>query len=216
MKMTPKSRARRKAERPEEILNAAFEEFVLNGYAGTRLDDVARRAGVTKGTIYVYFPNKEQVFTTMVRELTKPLHARMHAYLDAAQANAPDLLRGYLRLFYEIMAQDRRSREILRLLIAEAGRFPVLLDEHYEDAIGPVIARLQNALRAAADRGDIRDAPILAFPDVLLGPALSLNITMLLYGDRRPIDAEAHMQACLLYTSPSPRDKRQSRMPSSA
>ncbi len=87
--------------------------------------------------------------------------------------------------------------ELLRLLIAEAGHFPALLDEHYEHVMGPVVARLQNALMAAAHSGDIRDAPILDFPDVLLGPALSLNITMLLYGDRRPIDFEAHLEAAV-------------------
>lgn len=62
-------RARRKFERPGEILEAAFEEFVENGYAGTRLEDVAARAGVTKGTIYFYFESKEDVFASMVREL---------------------------------------------------------------------------------------------------------------------------------------------------
>jgi AcrR family transcriptional regulator len=191
------ARERRKADRPGEILEAAFEEFVLKGYAGTRLDDIARRAGVTKGTIYVYFPGKEPMFMAMVREYTQPLHARMHAFLDETNARAADLLSGALRLFYDMIANDRRAREMLRLLIAEAGRFPALLDEHYEVAIGPVIARLQKALCEAAERGEIRAAPILAFPDVLLGPALSLNITMLLFGERRPIDAQAHMQAAV-------------------
>lgn len=195
--MSPPARERRKAERPGEILEAAFEEFVANGYAGARLDDIARRAGVTKGTIYVYFPGKEQVFVAMVREFTRPMHVRMHAYLDESDACAAELLRGALRLFYDMIANDRRAREMLRLLIAEASRFPALLDEHYEEAIGPVIARLQKALCDAAERGEIRAAPILAFPDVLLGPALSLNVTMLLFGDRRPMDADAHRDAAI-------------------
>lgn len=195
--MVERARVRRKAERPLEIVEAAFEEFVLRGFAGARLDDIARRAGVTKGTIYLYFESKEQVFVAVVREFTRPLHARMHTYLGAASGGAPELLRGYLRLFYETMAQDRRAREILRLLIAEAGRFPALLDEHYEEGIGPVISRLQRALQEKARRGEIRDAPVLKFPDVLLGPALSLNITMLLFGERRPIDCEAHLNASI-------------------
>ena len=65
------SRRRRKAERPKEILEAAFTEFSRNGYAVTTLDQIAERAGVTKGTIYVYFENKEQLFISMVREVTK-------------------------------------------------------------------------------------------------------------------------------------------------
>ena len=65
------ARRRRKAERPQEILEAAFAEFSRNGYAMTTLDQIAERAGVTKGTIYVYFENKEHLFISMVREVTK-------------------------------------------------------------------------------------------------------------------------------------------------
>src|ERR1700722_7359108 len=65
------TRRRRKAERPKEILEAAFEEFSRSGYAATALDQVAERAGVTKGTIYVYFESKEHLFISMVREVTK-------------------------------------------------------------------------------------------------------------------------------------------------
>jgi AcrR family transcriptional regulator len=65
------TRRRRKAERPQEIIEAAFTEFSRNGYATTTLDQIAERAGVTKGTIYVYFENKEHLFISMVREFTK-------------------------------------------------------------------------------------------------------------------------------------------------
>ena len=68
MTVETKQRARRKAFRPDEILDAALEEFTRNGYAGTRLDDVAARAGITKGTIHVYFPSKEELFRAVVRK----------------------------------------------------------------------------------------------------------------------------------------------------
>ena len=70
----PETRRRRKAERPQEILEAAFAEFSRNGYATTTLDRIAERAGVTKGTIYVYFENKEHLFISMVQEFTKAAH----------------------------------------------------------------------------------------------------------------------------------------------
>ncbi|MFA5902282.1 MAG: helix-turn-helix domain-containing protein, partial [Hyphomicrobium sp.] len=76
------TRARRKAERPNEILDAAFEEFALHGYAAARLEDVAARAGVTKGTIYVYFESKERVFEALVRERGKVLRERMAPFFE--------------------------------------------------------------------------------------------------------------------------------------
>ena len=70
------TRKRRKEQRPEEILNAALEEFIAKGYAGTRLDDVARRAGISKGLVYVYFDTKEDLFEAVIRTFLVP-HVEM-------------------------------------------------------------------------------------------------------------------------------------------
>jgi AcrR family transcriptional regulator len=188
-------RARRKAERPGEILEAAFEEFVQKGYAATRLEDVAARAGVTKGTIYFYFENKESVFVAMVRELSQPVHIQAEEFVASNQATAPDFLRAYLRLLYRIIATDPRAREVLRLLIAEAGRFPELIDEHYRNFMGPAVERLRQALAEGAAKGEIRQSPALEFPELLLAPSLSLNIWMLLFSDRKPLDLDRHFEA---------------------
>jgi hypothetical protein len=96
-----------------------------------------------------------------------------------------------------MMVNDRRARELQRLLIAEASRFPELLDEHYQEIMGPVIERLQKALQAGAENGEIRSAPVQAFPELILGPALSLNISMLLFGDRKPMDPARHFEAAV-------------------
>src|SRR6201992_2432473 len=87
------ARRRRKAERPQEILEAAFSEFSRNGYASTALDQIAERAGVTKGTIYVYFENKEHLFISMVREITKATFDTVHGMLETHQGSTADLLR---------------------------------------------------------------------------------------------------------------------------
>lgn len=187
-------RARRKAERPGEILEAAFEEFVQKGYAATRLEDVAARAGVTKGTIYFYFENKEQVFVAMVREFSRPVHVQAEEFAASNSARAPEFLRAYLCFLYRIIATDPRGREILRLLIAEAGRFPELIDEHHQNFIGPVVRRLRESLEEGTAKGEIRQSSVLEFPELLLAPALSLNIAMLLFSDRRPINMERHFE----------------------
>src|ERR1700681_110527 len=87
------TRRRRKAERPQEILEAAFTEFSRNGYATTTLDQIAERAGVTKGTIYVYFENKEHLFISMVREFTKGALDTVHEMFETHSGSTADLLR---------------------------------------------------------------------------------------------------------------------------
>src|SRR5271170_1395787 len=89
----PETRRRRKAERPKEILEAAFVEFARNGYATTTLDRIAERAGVTKGTIYVYFENKEHLFISMVREITKTTFDTVHEMFENHEGSTAELLR---------------------------------------------------------------------------------------------------------------------------
>src|SRR5580693_7911930 len=89
----PETRRRRKAERPQEILEAALTEFSRNGYATTTLERIAERAGVTKGTIYVYFENKEHLFISMVRDITKATLDTVHEMLETHEGSTADLLR---------------------------------------------------------------------------------------------------------------------------
>ena len=109
------TRRRRKAERPHEILEAAFAEFSRNGYAVTTLDQIAERAGVTKGTIYVYFENKEHLFITMVRELMKVTLDTVQEMLERHQGSTADLLREQFSFIYQHIVEDRRRREMARL-----------------------------------------------------------------------------------------------------
>src|SRR5580700_11749805 len=87
----PETRRRRKAERPKEILEAAFAEFSRSGYAAATLDQVAERAGVTKGTIYVYFESKEHLFISMVREVTKAALDTVHEMFETHEGTTADL-----------------------------------------------------------------------------------------------------------------------------
>jgi AcrR family transcriptional regulator len=193
----PKTRARRKAERPAEILDAAFEEFVQHGYAATRLEDVAARAGVTKGTIYFYFDTKERVFEQMVRH-------KSLAFLPDLEGNALKLvgshrvrLRSLMVFVYGRIAQDRASREILRFLIAEGTRFPDLVDRHYEEFIQPTIEQFQKVIAAGIDAGEFRAAPATAFTEIVMSPALLLSLWALLFDNRKKIDIGAFTDASI-------------------
>lgn len=195
--MTGTARARRKAERPGEILDAAFEEFIQRGYEATRLEDIAARAGVTKGTIYVYFESKERVFEALVRDLEKSLRKEVEPFFEDRGAPTAQSIRADLTMLYLVFANDRRARELLRLLIAEAVRFPDLVDEHHRNLVGPMFETLGQRLRQGVASGAFRPTPAVNFPELLLGPALSLHIGKLLFSDRKPLDAEQHFEAAL-------------------
>ncbi len=195
--MAKGARARRKAERPGEILEAAFEEFAQRGFAATRLEDIAERAGVTRGAVYFYFENKEEVFVAMVRELSRPLHAEIEVFLADRPGPAPEMLRSYLRFVYQIAVDDQRSRELLRLLIAEANWFPEMLDEQFRMVWGPFVDTFQKVLQEGAIQGELRAAPVQEFPEQIVGPALLFNIWILLFGERKPLDPERHFEAAI-------------------
>lgn len=186
-------RAQRKAQRPGEILKAAYEEFVLRGYASARLEDVAARAGVTKGTIYFYFKNKKRVFEAMITEFSKaPISAFQRSMLPSTGDLRADV-QAYLNGLYRVLAQDPHSGEILRLLIAEASRFPDLVDRHFDTSIRHLIEPLRSRFAEAIASGEMGEASLSELPEVVLGPVVALNVLTLLFANRRPLDPVRYM-----------------------
>ena len=191
------SRRRRKAERPQEILEAAFAEFSRNGYAMTTLDQIAERAGVTKGTIYVYFENKEHLFITMVRELMKVTLDTVKDMLDRHQGSTAELLREQFSFIYQHIVEDRRRREVLRMLIAEAPRFPELADRYHQEILRPCLDMLRQAIRRGMDRGEFRNSAIVDLPQIVIAPIALVDIWMMMFDDRQPLDMKAYFNAHL-------------------
>jgi AcrR family transcriptional regulator len=188
------TRARRKAERPSEILDAAFEEFALHGYAAARLEDVAARAGVTKGTIYVYFESKERVFEALVRERGKVARERMAPFFEDRGDPTIESIRADLDFLFRACTDDQREQELLRLLISEATRFPALVDEHFETVFDPLLEKLKERLQRGAEIGTIRAAPAIEYPELLMSPALAMHVCRLLFADRWPLDTERYIE----------------------
>jgi len=193
----PETRRRRKAERPQEILEAAFSEFSRNGYATTTLERIAERAGVTKGTIYVYFENKEHLFISMVRDFTKGAQETMQELLDTHEGSTAELLRAQFGFIYEHLVNDPRKREVLRMLIAEAPRFPELTDRYHDEILRPCLDMLKQAIQRGVDRGEIRDSAILNSPQVVIAPIALFDLWLMMFGDRQPLDLKAYFDAHL-------------------
>ncbi len=191
------TRRRRKAERPQEILEAAFVEFSRNGYAMTTLDRVAERAGVTKGTIYVYFESKEHLFISMVREVTKAALDTVHEMFETHEGTTADLLRTQFSFIYQHIVEDRRRREVLRMLIAEAPRFPELADRYHQEILRPCLDMLRQAIRRGMDRGEFRKSAIVDLPQIVIAPIALVDLWMMMFDDRQPLDMKAYFNAHL-------------------
>ncbi|ACA15626.1 transcriptional regulator, TetR family [Methylobacterium sp. 4-46] len=190
-------RQRRKEARPGEILDAAFEEFARRGYAATRLDDVAARAGITKGTIYVYFPSKEDLFVATFKEMVRPTMENIAALTHAPQGTAMDILRAHFRFVYDHMVADRRGRELLRLLMAEAGRFPSLAERWHDEVIGPAVERMRAVMRYGVARGEFRPGVEEAYPHLLFSPVMMASTWLSLFGEAHPLELQGYYAAHL-------------------
>jgi AcrR family transcriptional regulator len=197
METRPETRRRRKAERPQEILEAAFAEFSRNGYAVTTLDQIAERAGVTKGTIYVYFENKEHLFISMVREITKTTLDIVHGMFESHEGSTADLLRAQFSFIYQHIVEDRRRREVVRMLIAEAPRFPALADRYHDEILRPCLDMLRQAIQRGIDRGEIRNTSIINSPQVVIAPIALVDLWMMMFDNRQPLDLKAYFEAHL-------------------
>ena len=193
----PDIRRRRKAERPGEILEAAFAEFSRNGYAATTLDQIAEHAGVTKGTIYVYFESKEHLFISMVREFTKTAQDTVAELFETHEGSTAHLLRAQFSFIYQHIVEDKRRREVVRMLIAEAPRFPELADRYHEEILRPCLEMLRQAIQRGIDRGEIRNSAIVNSPQVVIAPIALVDLWMMMFDDRQPLDLKAYFDAHL-------------------
>lgn len=190
------TRAEIKAMRPTQILDAAFEEFIERGFAATRVEDIAARVGVTKGTVYVYFDTKEGLFEAVARHVSVPFEEVLQATHDM-EGTAADGLRKFIELLYDQVIDNRETRELLRLVIAEGSRFPALVDKHHEEFVEPLIARLQMIVDAGVASGEFRPGPAAKMADVVAGPALLMLLLQLVFHGRHPVNREDFIQAHL-------------------
>lgn len=153
-------RRRRDPEaRPQQILDAAFHEFGERGLAGARLDDIAKRAGVAKGTIYLYFPNKEALFREMVRTTTIAALETAEQLLDQAEdESAESQLRKLSARWWGFLRSDR-FQVVQRLVLAELQHFPDLM-QFYADEVVARGKRLTGGVVARGTaRGEFRELP---------------------------------------------------------
>ena len=147
---------RRKDARPGELTAAALELFVEKGFAATRLDDVAKRAGVSKGTLYLYFESKEELFKAVVREGIVARLGEAEELIDTFPGTSADLLREILHRWWLQLGATRLAG-ITKLMMAEAGNFPELARFYHEEVIQRANAMLRCAMKRGIASGEFRE-----------------------------------------------------------
>ncbi|MBV9062671.1 MAG: TetR/AcrR family transcriptional regulator [Alphaproteobacteria bacterium] len=165
--------SRRKDARPQEILDAALEVFAEKGFAAARMDEIAKRAGVTKGTIYLYFASKEELFKALVREAIGGTIAQGAAYAESFEGSARELLVSVLRVLG--MAMRTSNRIVLpKIILAESGNFSELVRFYRFEIIEKGMSLFRGIVARGIAQGEFREvaadhAARLCVAPVLLG-----------------------------------------------
>jgi AcrR family transcriptional regulator len=177
----------RKDTRPQEIVAAAFEEFAANGYAATRLEDVATRAKVSKGLPYLYFKTKEELFKAVIRSVITPLFDAMRERMLATDLTSEAFLKGPFLSFIQELVLSRRVL-IARLLIAEGHKHPELTEFYYDQVIAKGREALKEFIDRGIERGEFRPTALRDFPQLLIAPVLLSVIWRTLFERHHHLD----------------------------
>jgi AcrR family transcriptional regulator len=186
-------RARNAAARRDAILEAALDEFYARGFAAARLDDVAARAGVAKGTIYLYFADKEALFEELVRFQLYPVIGSFEA---ALKSDLP--LRALVDQAIEIFSHQvfgTRRALIMRLIMSEGPRFPALAEFYYREVLSRILGAVRARLVRAFERGEIADETLIRFPQLLGAATVVAVVWQGLFDRFEPLDAPAMLRA---------------------
>ena len=177
----PAKRERRKEARPGELLAAALELFVEKGFAATRADEVAKRAGVSKGTLFLYFSSKEELFKAVVRDNISGRYPGWAAEFEAFEGSTADMLRYAMNSWWTSVGATKASG-ISKLITSEASNFPELAAFYQKEVIEPGHALIRRILQRGIDRGEIRPIDMTQAVHIIMAPLLYLVMCKHCYG----------------------------------
>jgi AcrR family transcriptional regulator len=203
------ARAARKAAQPQNILTAALKVFGERGFAATRMEDVAKEAGITKGAIYLYFPSKQALLEALVRRDISPRIAMIRALLDAHQGPVEPLLRAVIGRVLGFLKEGVLPT-YARLIVAEAGNFPDLARFHRTEVVDVVLSGLTGLFDRAMQRGEMRRMDPETAARLFVAPILKSILWRVVFGaiEDKPFDPapylDAHVSNFLRGMAPEP------------
>ena len=192
--------------RREAIMQAGLTVFAAEGYAATKLDDVADKAGVAKGTIYIHFKDKQDLFEQMVRDAVLPVIARLEGIAETPDLPAELVFKALFDLFRTEVLETKR-KDVLRLVMTEGPRFPAIAEFYHREVISRGLKQIGVLLRRAEARGELAHPGIVKFPQLVFAPLIMAVIWDALFARIEPLELEGllvvHRQ--LLLGSDKPR-----------
>src|SRR5947209_9236693 len=176
---------RRKAARPAEIVTAALEVFVQRGFAAARLEEVARRAGVTKGTLYLYFKSKEALFKAVVRETIVPVIAQGEALAQSFTGTARELVERLVREYWRLVGETELAG-IPKLMMAEAATFPQLTRFYYEEVVTRGHRLLAGVIERGVKNGEFRPVDVMVAAKLAMSPLIHATVARCAFASCMP------------------------------
>ena len=186
-------RRERKDNRPQEIVDAAFEEFAAKGFAGTRLEDVAARARVSKGLPYLYFKTKEELFKAVVRSVITSHFDVLRGQMETTTLSTEAFLKGPFLAFIQELVGSKRAF-IARLLIAEGHKHPELTKFYYDNVISRGIETLTHLIDRGVERGEFRKTALRDYPQLLVAPVLTAILWRALFERHHHLDTNKMLE----------------------
>lgn len=198
--MTEPRFQRRKEDRPAEITEAAMQAFAEKGYAATRVDEVAKRAGVSKGLLYLYFKTKEDLFKAVIRSFVTPRVEALTRLVAENEMPASAFLRGPFLDFAKTIPRSP-ARKLVRLLVAEGPKHPDLIKWYWDNVVSHGLSAVRDLIRSGVERGEFRPNAVEEFPQLLIGPVLVSMLWLQLFNKHAPLDIdrllESHVELLL-------------------
>jgi AcrR family transcriptional regulator len=174
---------RRKEDRPQEITEAAFAAFAEKGFTATKVEDVARRAGVSKGLLYLYFKTKEELFKAVIRSVVTPRVDELTRNLDSSELSAEAFIRGPLLAFMQRLPGSPAS-VVIRLMISEAPKHPDLVDYYWDNVASRGLAALRRLLERGVENGEFRRTAVNELPQLFVAPVMMSIVWGIVFADR--------------------------------
>ena len=185
---------RRKGERPAEITAAAMDVFSEKGYSAARVDDVARRAGVSKGLMYLYFKTKEDLFKSVIRSVVVPRVAALSEIVDRNEGSVEEFIRGPFLDFARALPGSP-ARIIVRLMVAEGYKHPDLTAYYWENVVNVGMSAITRLIGRGVKNGEFRPSALDAFPQLLISPVLFALLWTIVFNEQQNLDTDAFLES---------------------
>lgn len=179
-------RQRTKALRPFQILDAALDEFCTRGYDATRIEDIAKRAKISKALVYVYYPTKIDLFLAVAQRLIEPYRQAETDFKPDPARSAEDQMREHHDLFYRTIAYDPQALSIFRLMVAESARAPEIAAFYRRNFLGGKVDTIRRLIAQGVAQGEfspVSEAQLEGIEDILGGPAVMVMLVQVLTGE---------------------------------